>query len=59
MVVGRLGGLGDAVDERHCVGEVLELPLADDLVALTPPRAVGEAAFDLLVAQARGHARGR
>ena len=33
MVVGRLGRLGDAVDERDRAGKVLELPLADDLVA--------------------------
>ena len=49
VVVGALGGRGDAVDERDHGGEVLELEVADELLALAAPARVKlrEAALDL------------
>jgi hypothetical protein len=37
VVVGRLGDLGDAIDERDRRDEVVELPIADDLLTLSLP----------------------
>src|SRR4051794_5108464 len=51
VVVGVLGRLGHAVDERHRGREVLHLPLADDLVALALPGAVRQPLADLGVTQ--------
>src|SRR5438105_8185774 len=51
VVVGGLGDLGHGVDELHRAPEVLELPLAHDLVALARPLAGRQALGDLLVTQ--------
>src|SRR5437660_2865788 len=37
VMIGLLGRVGHAVDELHGLGEILKLPLADDLVALATP----------------------
>jgi hypothetical protein len=47
-----LGGVRDAVDEGDRLGEVPEVPVVDDLVALAAPaRCVAEVPLDRLVAQ--------
>src|SRR3712207_5623808 len=51
VVVGRLGGLGDAVDERDGGGEVRKMPVAHDRVALADPVGPRERVTDLVVAE--------
>src|SRR4051794_38191982 len=51
VVIGRLGGVGDLVDEGDRALEALELEVADDPVAVAAPLAALEALADLLVAQ--------
>jgi hypothetical protein len=53
MMVGGLGCLGDAVDEDDRLGEVLELPLARDRLALPAPLAGGKPRAYVLVGEKR------
>src|ERR1700691_329895 len=47
MVVGRLGGLGHAIDEGDRLGKILKRPFACDRLSVALPLAGGEVGVDL------------